>query len=312
MFILLNPTLTLSTLVLGYESLVSSLLIIIFSLLIKQSFRKAKSELLFLMLCGSLSGVVIFLQPRFIITLVFILLCFLYKVVSLKSLFKFLAVFILFSILLPLILVFRNYIAHDTFTISNNLGTTLNIGAGDFASGSYLDKTSGVECNLFGSQAAQDKQLNKCVLVWYLENAEKIPKLLVNKSVYFWSPWSGPLANGTMQRNPWLKSYNEQFVERFDLEQIVYSNAGVIFSLIYMILVLVLLVVGFNSAKRMGVIEKRIAWALISTIFISWFISALSIGDHRFRLPILGFCIILQVIGFFKVKERFLKGGIKL
>jgi len=30
-------------------------------------------------------------------------------------------------------------------------------------------------------------------------------KLFFNKFVYFWSPWSGSIAYGTMNLNPWLK-----------------------------------------------------------------------------------------------------------
>ena len=42
------------------------------------------------------------------------------------------------------------------------------------------------------------------VLKWYLTNPIKTTSLFYHKSIYFWSPWYGPVANGTMARNPWL------------------------------------------------------------------------------------------------------------
>ena len=62
--------------------------------------------------------------------------------------------------------------------ISTNLGVTMNIGAGDDATGGYNGKYNGVPCpEAVGNEAEIDSAKVKCVLKWYLQNPAKFAKL---------------------------------------------------------------------------------------------------------------------------------------
>ena len=106
----------------------------------------------------------------------------------------------------PATLVYRNQKAIDVLAVSTNLGVTMDIGAGNGATGGYDSKVKGVNCYITTDDVAEaDRQRITCVLKWYVSNPEQSLRLFANKSVYFWSPWSGPVLSGTMGLNPWLK-----------------------------------------------------------------------------------------------------------
>ena len=183
-------------------------------------------------------------------------------------------------------------------SVSTNLGATMNIGAGDTASGGYASKWDGVPCNLSGTEAQQDNQRIKCVLQWYVSNPTKSLKLFYNKTQYFWSPWYGPLANGTMARNPWLTINPVKNItsnqEGFNL---VVGGFGQLVSWLWLLGGLFLLIYGFAILWRQKHLERVIAVIAIIIISTNWLISLLSIGDHRFRLPIMGMSLFLQAVG---------------
>jgi hypothetical protein len=297
-FILLNPTLTLSSLVLAYESLVASLLIICISYVIKFQNSKNTMPTNKFIILGSLTSIIMFLQPRFILAGAIFLFSTLIKELRLKVILQGILLFSFCAFSLSSLLIFRNYVAQDIFAISTNLGTTLNKGAGDLASGSYLDKSAGVPCVTTGSQFSQDKLLIKCVSEWYVDNPEKIPKLIMNKSLFFWSPWTGPLANGTMQRNPLLKIFDLDFVGDLDLNRLAFSKIGEILSLAFALVSFLLIFIGYLFLSKFGEVEKHVSQVIMLLILASWFVSIVTIGDHRFRIPILGFCLILQSVAF--------------
>jgi hypothetical protein len=306
-FILLNPTLTLSSLVLGYESFVASLLIICISYVIKfqnnKSIMPANKSIIF----GLFTSIIMFLQPRFIIAGAIFLFSTLIKELRLKVILQGIILFLFCAFSLTSLLIFRNYVAQDIFAISTNLGTTLNKGAGDLASGSYLDKSAGVPCITSGNQSSQDKLLIKCVGEWYIHNTEKIPKLILNKSLFFWSPWTGPLANGTTQRNPLLKIFDLDFVGDLDLNRVVFSKIGEILSLTFALVSFLLIFIGYLFLSKIGEVEKHISQVIMLLILSSWFISTMTIGDHRFRIPIISYCLILQSVAFSSLLSKLVR-----
>ena len=303
-FILFNPTLSLCSLVLGYESVVASILIICISYVIKFSNDTSILSTYKTVIFGSFTSFLIFLQPRFIVTGVIFLLSVLIKESRSKVIVQQIVLFSLCVSLFSGFLIFRNYIAKDVLAISTNLGTTLNKGAGDLASGSYLDKSAGVPCVLNGTQSSQDKLLIKCVGDWYVQNPEKVPKLILNKSLFFWSPWTGPLANGTMQRNPLMKIYSMNFVNDLNINQIIYSKIGKVLSLSFAVLSFLLMFIGYHFLMKMGQVEKHLSRVIMLLILSSWFVSILTIGDHRFRIPIMSYVIMLQSVAFLSLSRK--------
>jgi hypothetical protein len=304
--ILLNPTLSLSSLVVGYESLVASGILICAGLIIKDFQEKNNSKLkVYIIQYSLISGFIIFIQPRFVISLVSVLIFWVITRVG----FKIGAVTVIISLLIislmPSTLIYRNNQASGINSISTNLGTTMNIGAGDNATGGYDDKNLGVACDLSGSVSQQDSQKVKCVLTWYLQNPVTSLKLFYNKSVYFWSPWSGPIAEGTMARNPWLKINPIMNIATTPAgSDLIYSTTGKIISWLWMLAGIYLLFLGFYKLWQFGAVERVLAVVAGFIIGSNWLITLITIGDHRFRVPIMGLSLLIQVVGFAAIFNR--------
>jgi len=308
--ILLNPTLTLSSLVVGYESLVASGHLLILGILIKD--LKAKEEgksnsigslILVSLICSAIS----FLQPRLILGI--LLVIFFWVITSFKSRIIYsLFIVALISSIFPTSLVFRNYQASNLFAISTNLGTTMNLGAGNFTTGGYWDERKGVFCNVNESKENKDSSVVKCVLKWYLNNPIKTASLFYHKSIYFWSPWIGPNAEGTNGRNPWLR-YGplEVLNDKESFIQIIQGGFGKFISALWQIFSLFFLFYGLINIYKLRNLERQIGVMSTILILVNWGICLLTIGDHRFRLPILGISVFLQIVGLQFLLRRKLK-----
>jgi hypothetical protein len=302
LFLLFNPTLSLASLCIGYESLAASGLLLVLGLLLQDLTSNSNKVFQRNILASSLTiGFISFFQPRLLLSgLVGIAIWVLVrKPIKTAALVMILSTTVVS--ISPALLVLRNQKANGFTAISTNLGTTMNLGAGDEADGSFRPKDKfGVPCSpIEGNPAQQDSHLVRCVISWYLSNPTKSMELLINKAVFFWSPWFGPEAVGSMARNPWLTvsplvdiASNSQ--EGADL---VYGTPGKIISWIWMIASLALLIVGFWRLWRIGGIEKLIGLVAITHISLNWLIAMGTLGDHRQRLPILGLSIFLQAVG---------------
>ena len=297
--IIFNPTLTLSSLVIGYESLVASGILISIGLILKDINEKNNSKLkTYLVLYSLISGFIMFMQPRFIISCILTSVIWLvYRLGPRLGSISIIASLVI-TLILPASLIYRNNIANGITSISTNLGNTMNIGAGENASGGYQNDAKGVDCTTSGSISQQDSQKVKCVLTWYLQNPVKSLQLFYNKSIYFWSPWSGPLVEGTMVRNPWLKiNPIINITSNEDGFNLVYGNFGKVVSWLWMLSGLGLLVLGFRRVWILGKTERVLVWISGSVILSNWFITLVTIGDHRFRLPIMGITLFIQAVG---------------
>jgi hypothetical protein len=139
-------------------------------------------------------------------------------------------------------------------------------------------------------------------------------ELLTNKAIFFWSPWFGPEAVGSMARNPWLKVSPLVDIASNSEEgnKLIYGLFGKIISWGWILLSLTLLGIGFWRLWRIGGVEKVIGIFALSQIVLNWLIAMGTLGDHRQRLPILGLSIFLQAIGIkaiFKGKGSILVDG---
>ena len=86
------------------------------------------------------------------------------------------------TLFFPATLIYRNNQAVGVNSVSTNLGVTMNIGAGDYATGGYMTEGFGVPCSLTGTESERDVQTVKCVFSWYLENPDKALSLFYNNS----------------------------------------------------------------------------------------------------------------------------------
>jgi hypothetical protein len=144
----------------------------------------------------------------------------------------------------------------------------------------------------------QDNQRVRCVLNWYLSNPVKAAEIFYNKSVYFWSPWYGPVANGTMARNPWLTiNPLKDIATTQDGFNVVYGGYGKVISWLWLLGGLALLLYGYFTLWRQNSLERFIGNLAMVAVTTNWLITLFTIGDHRFRIPIMGMSLFLQAVG---------------
>jgi hypothetical protein len=297
--ILFNPTLSLSSIAVGYESPAAAGYLLVASLIIKDFVQKDDKKLLpYLAISSAIFGFMSFIQPRLIVSGILINLLWILVRKPWKSATLLVAVSLVVTLFFPATLIFRNNQAVGLNSISTNLGGTMNIGAGDKAEGGYASQEVGVPCTTSGTDAEKDSQQVICVLKWYLSNPAKAAKLFYNKSKFFWSPWEGQLANGTMARNPWLKIHPVRDMQQTpDGDKLVRGPIGSIVSWSWFLGGLGFLFYGFTILWRANQLERLIGSIAMIAISTSWLISLVTIGDHRFRLPIMGMSLFLQAVG---------------
>jgi hypothetical protein len=185
----------------------------------------------------------------------------------------------------------------------------MSIGAGDETKGGYSRTGPEVPCvPTPPATSVTDNQKVVCVVKWYLTNPVKTIKLSMYKSVYFWSPWSGPLVEGTMARNPWLKVAPTQGIAKnVEGNKLVYGNVGKFISYSWIIAQILLLLIGYRQMRRYGALEKFYANLFLLPIVLSWALSIGTIGDHRFRIPTMALSLLLQAAGMVSIKNKLFK-----
>jgi hypothetical protein len=299
LLILFNPTLSLSSIAVGYESLTASGLLLCVGLVIRSFVEKDNKKFVrYLIISSAIFGLLSFVQPRLLVTGLLINLIWIMVWQGLKAGALMIALSLAITLFFPATLIYRNNQAIGINSISTNLGVTMNIGAGDNATGGYIKEGFGVECDLSGTSSEQDNQRVRCVLVWYVSNPIKAVELFYNKSIYFWSPWYGPVANGTMARNPWLTiNPLKDIATTQDGFNLIYGGFGKVISWLWLLGGLALLLYGYFTLWRQNSLERFIGNLAMVAIATNWLITLLTIGDHRFRIPIMGLSLFLQVIG---------------
>ena len=304
-----NPTLSLSSLAIGYEAPVAACFMMLLGVIIASRLNPTKPQYLYAIYAGAWIALAAFMQPRYLLVGVVSILIWGATYLPRKSAIKIISISFAVALISPILLISRNDVAIDQRTISTNLGVTMAIGAGDETNGSYDRKGPEVPClPAIPGTVVTDNERVKCVLKWYLTNPVKTLKLTLNKSVFFWSPWSGPVANGTMARNPWLKIAPTQNIAKSKSgAELVLGPIGKIVSWLWIIGQIAFLFYGFLTLRRGDQTSKLIANVALSSVVISWLISVGTIGDHRFRVPTMCLSLLLQVVGLLQVKWKFSK-----
>ena len=299
LLIIFNPTLSLSSIAVGYESFTASGILIVVGLIIKDFIEKDDKKFLkHLMISSMVVGILSFMQPRLIVTGILLNVFWVITRKGVKASSLTVVITLVVTLFFPATLIYRNNQAIGINSISTNLGVTMNIGAGDNATGGYMKEGYGVECDLSGTSAQQDNQRTRCVLNWYLSNPTKAIELFYNKSIYFWSPWYGPSANGTMARNPWLTiNPLKNIATTQDGFNLVYGGFGKVISWLWLLGGLTLLLYGYFTLWRHNLLERFLGNLAMVAITTNWVITLFTIGDHRFRIPIMGMSLFLQAIG---------------
>ena len=306
-----NPTLSLGSLAIGYETPVASCMMMALGLAIKSLARSDEniSNLRTSAYIGFWFGLASFMQPRFLLVGFIFLLTHTFFLYGRKLNVKFIAVGAIAIVLLPALLVFRNAQAVDNATISTNLAVTMSLGVGEETLGGYNRIGPAITCEpIAPAISVTDDELVACILKWYLTNPVKTIKLAFNKSLYYWSPWSGPVAEGTMARNPWLKISPVQSMQStVDGANVVRGSFGKLVSYSWLVGQVSLLMLGIWTLKRRGKFERQVTVLALTPVVLAWLITLGTIGDHRFRIPTMGLSLLLQVAGILAVRQKVTK-----
>jgi len=303
-----NPTLSLSTLAIGYEAPIAACFMMIAGIIwanINPTYDK--KFWLSVAYVGGWFALATFMQPRFLLIAIVIAIFWALKVVGKKNQIRIAALVIAIMMVAPAIMIFRNIEVIDKATISTNLGVTMRIGAGPETSGGYDRKGPEVPCEPKApATTVTDNQLVVCVLKWYLTNPLDTARLSFNKAVYFWSPWSGPEATGTMARNPWLKISPAQQIGKSNQngQDLVFGPIGILISYLWIIGQVLFLFLGYRSLGKLGRDELFFARVLITPVLVSWLLALGTIGDHRFRVPTMSMSLALQVVAILAIRKK--------
>jgi hypothetical protein len=307
-FLAFNPTLSLSSMAVGYESPIAACMLMVVGLIIKSLQSPNDRRLVIRVLgVGGFSALATFMQPRWILTSIVIAVAWALMSKSRKVQALILVGVIGIMAIAPAILIQRNVASIDKAVISTNLGVTMKIGAGPQTTGGYSHTGPDVPCDpVPPATTVSDNDVVKCVIKWYAANPVKAGKLFVKKGWYYWTPWSGPLGNGTMARNPWLKVNPIMDIARGSQSgnDLVYKSVGKGISFFWVVGCISLFFIGFFWLRSMKGIYANIAWLAGIPVVISWLVSMGTIGDHRFRIPTMSLSVFLQVMGYFALRHK--------
>ena len=303
-----NPTLSLSSLAVGYEAPIASCFMMITGIIWANTNPNLDKK--FWIAVASVGGwfaLATFMQPRFLLIAVIIAIFWALRVVGTKNRIRIAALITAIMMIAPAIMIFRNMEVIDKATISTNLGVTMRIGAGPETSGGYGRSGPDVPCEPKPpATTVTDNDVVLCVIKWYVSNPLDTVRLSFNKSLFFWSPWSGPIADGTMARNPWLKisPIQEIATNSESGQKLVAGPIGTTISYLWLLGQVVLLFIGYRSLRRLGADEKFFANVVMIPTVLSWLISIGTIGDHRFRLPTMSMSLFLQVVAILAIRKK--------
>jgi hypothetical protein len=301
-----NPTLSLSTLAVGYEAPVAACFMMVLGNVISSKINEDRFKIKFALYAGGWIALASFMQPRYLLAGFVIFTIWALSYASRKQGVLIATAAVAVTLLSPIALIARNAVAIDETSISTNLGVTMAIGAGDETKGGYNRTGPEVPCDPTPPATnVTDSEKVQCVIKWYLTNPVKTLKLAFYKSEFFWSPWSGPLANGTMARNPWLKiAPTNKMLKTESGAALVTGPIGKLVSWGWILGQLALVFYGYITLRRGDLISKLVANSALSAVVISWLISIGTIGDHRFRIPTMGLSLLLQGAAIWKIKSK--------
>ncbi len=303
-----NPTLSLSSLSIGYESPIAACMLMVVGLIMKSvQSPHDRQFVLRVISAGFFSALATLMQPRWILTTLVIAGIWALVTKRRKAQALILVGVVGIMALAPVALASRNYQAGNGVVVSSNLGTTMRLGAGPSATGGYSSKGSDLVCESeIPGEPVPDNEVVKCVIKWYLTNPVDAMRLFIYKGWYYWSPWSGPLVNGTMARNPWLKINPIIDIAKGSQSgnDMVYQSIGKGISFFWTVGCISLFFIGFFWLRSMKGIYANLAWASFAPVVISWLVSMATIGDHRFRIPTMTLSVFLQVVGLYALRHK--------
>ena len=304
---LLNPTLTLTSITIGYESLAGAAQMVGVALLLRDlRVQPTDRRWLYPVLAGAVLGYSLALQPRLAIGALLIFAIWWHARRAEPGFIRPIAAGLVVMALFPLALVARNELAIGRPVLSSNLGVNMMMGVGSDSTATYGSESKAVQCSTLPTDPiSADNAKVACALSWYLHNPGPTLVLAWKKSVNLWSSWWGPLARGTMARNPYLAFHPIRSITTTQsMLDLVLGPAGQTVEWLWLLGGWFALAVGFWALWRLGGTERALGSAALAVILGSWAVTIGTFGDHRFRLPFMGLSLLLQAVGWGAVFMR--------
>ena len=303
-----NPTLSLSSLAVGYESSIAACMLMIVGLIFKSKQSLEANKIgIYIVGVGCFSALASFMQPRWVLISIVVANAWALMYKNRKVQAAILVGVIGIMAIAPAVLAQRNLHSTGQAVVSTTLGITMQLGAGDNATGGYSNTSTSVPCSpIPPATSATDSDLVKCVIKWYVGHPVKAVHLFINKGFFFWSPWSGSLANGTMARNPWLKINPLSSIAKSSQQgnDLVNKLLGKIVSFAWVMGCISMMFIGFFWLRSMRGLYASIAYITLTPIVISWLVAMGTVGDHRYRIPTMPLSLFLQAMGYFALRHK--------
>ena len=312
----INPTLSLSSMAVGYESPIAACMLMVTGLIVKSQNNPVDRRFWIRVIgVGGFFALAAFMQPRWLLTTLVVAIVWALAYENRKQQALIVIVVMAIMAIAPAALMARNIKAGNGAVISTNLGVTMAIGAGDETTGGYKRTGPEVPCEpIPPATTVSDNEKVKCVIKWYATNPVKSVELFINKGLFYWSPWSGPYANGTMARNPWLKIDPLLNIARGSQQgnDLVYGGFGKLVSWLWIFGSISLFFTGFFWLRSHQGRYSQLAWLTFLPVVVSWLVGMGTIGDHRFRIPTMSLSLFLQVLGYYALRQRVKTGSFKV
>lgn len=286
-----NPALSASVSLLSYEVPMASFLILGFYCVYKSVNQNlnSKSDFLLVFLGGIFFAISISFQPKILLSAISIgailLLSRLTRIERRKKLVAS-ALLVVVILLAPTATIIRNVKAGDGFGYTQNFATNVYVGTNN--SKALIDYSG---C----PQSAYDSlPKTTCLLIKKFKSPSENLKIVLHQGLYFWTPFIGNLKfMGT-----WYHGFDfRRLIEGYtwwDRNTIWYKIDRVL-GYLWTSFLLSLIICGFVLSFRISQ-SKVLPYLYAYPILDLWFVSIITYGEPRYRLPILPFYTVFVAI----------------
>ncbi len=291
-----NPAISASVSLLSYEIPMASFLILGFYCLfkaVKQGFE-SKSDYMLVILGGIFFAIAISFQPKILLSAIslggILILSRLSRIDMRKKLVA-ITLLVVFILLAPAATILRNFKAGDGIGYTQNFATNVIVGT----------NISGAEIDYSGCPGGTYDSLRKtsCLLYKKFSAPSENLRVILHQGVYFWTPFVGNLKfMGTWYHGFDVRRLITEYTW-WDQNTVWYNidrSIGYLWSFCLFSLVLIGFILSFKASK-----SRALPYLYAYPIIDLWFVSIVTYGEPRYRLPILPFYTVFLSISIAKL-----------
>lgn len=291
-----NPAISASVSLLSYEIPMASFVILGFYCLHKSVTQRleSKSDFLLVILGGTFFAIAISFQPKILLSAISIgaiLILSRLSPIDRRKKVVASALLVIFILLAPTATILRNFKAGDGIGYTQNFSTNVFVGTNN----------SGAEIDYSGCPGGRYDSMSKttCLLIKKLNAPSENLKIMLHQGVYFWTPFIGNLKfMGTWYHGfdvrRLISGYTwwDQSTHWYKIDRVT----GYLWTICLLSLILFGFILSFKISK-----SKVLPYLYAYPIIDLWFVSVITYGEPRYRLPILPFYTVFLSISIAKI-----------